>query len=55
VTVEVSTERLAARAHAATGPERERLIALIGARTPLLADHQSRTTREIPIVVLERA
>lgn len=55
VTVEVGTERFAAHAHTATGPERERLVAFIGGRTPLLADHQSRTTRQIPIVVIERA
>lgn len=54
VTVEVGSERFAARASAATGPEHDRLVAWIGARTPLLADHQSRTTRQIPIVVLER-
>ena len=55
VTVEVGTESFPARAQAATGAERERLIAFIGARTSLLTDHQSRTTREIPIVVIERA
>ncbi len=54
VTVEVGSERFSARASATTGPEYDRLAAWIGARTPLLADHQSRTARQIPIVVLER-
>ncbi len=55
VMVEVGDERFPARAHAATGPERERLVAFLDARTPLLTDHQGRTTRQIPIVVVERA
>ncbi len=54
VTVEVGTARFPARASTATGPERARLVAFLAAKTPLLADHQRRTTREIPIVVLER-
>jgi deazaflavin-dependent oxidoreductase (nitroreductase family) len=55
VTVEVGGERFPARAHAATGEGRERLTTFLAARTSLLADHQGRTSRQIPIVVLERA
>jgi len=55
VTVEVGTEQFTARAHAAIGSERERLVAFLASKTSLLTDHQGRTTRQIPIVVIERA
>jgi deazaflavin-dependent oxidoreductase (nitroreductase family) len=54
VTVEAGTERFAARATTAEGAERERLVAYLATAMPFLADHQARTTRQIPIVLLER-
>ena len=54
VTVEVGTERFAARATTAEGAERERLVAYLATAMPFLADHQARTTRQIPIVLLEQ-
>lgn len=49
VVVEVGAERFDATARVATGAERERLIAAI----PYFAPQQVKTTREIPVVVLE--
>jgi deazaflavin-dependent oxidoreductase (nitroreductase family) len=51
VTVEVGSERFAARARTAQPGERERLAALV----PYLEGQQKLTSREIPLVVLERA
>jgi deazaflavin-dependent oxidoreductase (nitroreductase family) len=51
VVVEVGAERFEATARDATGTERERLIAAIS----YFAAQQAKTTREIPVVVLERA
>jgi hypothetical protein len=50
VTVEVDGETFTARARVTEGEERERLIAL----NPQFNDVQARTTRVIPVVVLER-
>jgi deazaflavin-dependent oxidoreductase (nitroreductase family) len=50
VTVEVGGETFEARARVTEGAERERLIAL----NPQFHDVQQRTTRVIPVVVLER-
>jgi deazaflavin-dependent oxidoreductase (nitroreductase family) len=55
VTVEVGAEQFAARARQVTGPQRERLLRQHAARYPALTDYQARTTREIPLFVLERA
>jgi deazaflavin-dependent oxidoreductase (nitroreductase family) len=51
VTVEVGGDRFEARARTATGEERTRLAALI----PWFESQQARTSREIPVVALERA
>lgn len=54
VTVEVGTEQYQARAVIAEGAERERLFAQMAAQMPGFADYQQKTTRQIPVVVLER-
>lgn len=54
VTVELGTERFQARASIATGAERERLFAQHVALMPGFATYQRNTTRQIPVVVLER-
>ena len=55
VTVEVGPERFQARARVAEGAEREGLIARQAEIVPWLPAQQEKTTRQIPIVVLERA
>lgn len=54
VTVEVGAERFAARASIAKGVERERLLARQEQIVPYLPAQQAKTSREIPLVVLER-
>jgi deazaflavin-dependent oxidoreductase (nitroreductase family) len=55
VTVELGTETFEARATTATGDERARLWAALLEGFPFFADHQAKTDREIPLVLLERA
>ena len=54
VTIEVDTETFPARAMVAPGPERQRLFDRLVDVTPQLAETQRSTSREIPIIVLER-
>ncbi len=54
VTVEVGTEKFDARATPAQGEERDRLFDAQAAIMPGFAGYQRRTTRRIPVVVLER-
>jgi deazaflavin-dependent oxidoreductase (nitroreductase family) len=54
VTVELSSETFDATATVITGEERERLWAWATQQWPLLADHQAKTTRQIPLVALQR-
>ena len=54
VTVEIGQERFQARAAIAEGQERERLYAQMGAQLPQFLEYQQKTSRQIPIVVLER-
>jgi deazaflavin-dependent oxidoreductase (nitroreductase family) len=54
VNVVVGAESFAARARIAEGEERERLFAAQAALMPGFADYQRKTTRQIPVVVLER-
>src|SRR5579859_5605481 len=54
VTVEVGPDRFPARASIAEGPERDRLYAAQAALMPGFAEYQKKTTRQIPVVVLER-
>jgi deazaflavin-dependent oxidoreductase (nitroreductase family) len=54
VTLEIGTERFAAQARVAEGEERERLYAAQAALMPGFAEYQRNTSRQIPVVVLER-
>jgi deazaflavin-dependent oxidoreductase (nitroreductase family) len=54
VAVELGTEHFQARASVATGQERERLSAQHARLMPGFAEYQHKTTRQIPVVVLER-
>lgn len=53
VTVQVAAKRFAAVARTASGVERQRLWQLMADLFPPYNDYQTKTTREIPIVVLE--
>ncbi len=55
VEVQVKDEVFDARARTAAGEERERLWRLAAQQWPDYDAYQQRTTREIPVVVLERA
>jgi deazaflavin-dependent oxidoreductase (nitroreductase family) len=55
VTVEIGDETYPATATPAEGEERARLWATLTAAYPFLAEHQAKTERVIPVVVLERA
>jgi len=54
VTVELGSETFEATATVITGEERERLWAWTTQQWPLLAEHQAKTTRQIPLVALQR-
>jgi deazaflavin-dependent oxidoreductase (nitroreductase family) len=54
VDVQVGADKFRARARAAAGDERARLWALMAAIWPNFDVYQTRTEREIPVVVLER-
>lgn len=54
VTVEVGAETIPVRARVASGEERARLFRAQADEIDNFDDYQSRTTREIPVVVLER-
>jgi len=54
VTVEVGSERFQARAVTTAGAERQRLFNNQAEKMPIFHDYQKKTTREIPVVVLER-
>jgi deazaflavin-dependent oxidoreductase (nitroreductase family) len=54
VTVEVGGETVRARATTAQGEEHERLFAAHAAKSPIFSEYQARTSRTIPVVVLER-
>lgn len=55
VTVEVGGEIFTATARVLTGDEREQAFKRAVEVFPLYAQYQERTTREIPIIALERA
>ena len=55
VTVEVGNDRFAARARVTEGEERARLFRAQADLMPNFDDYAKATTREIPVVVLERA
>ena len=52
--IEVGTETVPVRARVATGEERERIWARQKAFYPRFAKYEAQTTREIPVIVLER-
>jgi len=54
VTVELGRERLAMRAVVTEGAERERLFNQRAAEAPWVVKYQAMTTRQLPVVVLER-
>jgi len=54
VTVEVGGDRYQARAVVTSGAERQRLFDNQAAKMPIFNEYQKKTTREIPVVVLER-
>lgn len=53
--IQVRDERVEVRAHRAEGPERDRLWRLMTEQWPAYDQYQRKTSREIPVVVLERA
>jgi deazaflavin-dependent oxidoreductase (nitroreductase family) len=54
VQVQVGAERFPARARTATGDERSRLWKLMAEIWPAYNQYQTKTSREIPVVILER-
>jgi deazaflavin-dependent oxidoreductase (nitroreductase family) len=54
VTVELPGETYQARTRVAEGAERERLYNAQAALMPGFAEYQQKTTRQIPVIVLER-
>ena len=54
VTLEVGREKFRARASVATDAERRRLYDKHAERMPTFWDYEKKTTRKIPVVVLER-
>lgn len=54
VTVEIGTEKFQARAHATLGEERERLFQAHAKAMPQFNEYKRKTTRQIPVLVLER-
>lgn len=54
-TVEMGAEKFQTRATVAEGAERERLYNHQAEQMPGFAEYQKKTTRQIPVVVLERA
>lgn len=53
-TVEVGTDTLPVRARVANGEERDRIWAKQKQVMPGFADYETKTTRQIPVIVLER-
>jgi deazaflavin-dependent oxidoreductase (nitroreductase family) len=53
VKVQVLARRFSARAYTASGEDRQRLWKLVCDMNPLYPLYQSKTTRELPVVVLE--
>lgn len=54
VTVELGSERFQAKAVITSGEERQRLFNRQAQKMPIFNDYQKKTTRQIPVVVLER-
>jgi len=54
VTVELGAEKFKAKASTVAGAERDRLYKAQADKMPIFNDYQKKTTRQIPVVVLER-
>ena len=54
VTLEVGTDTFEAHASVATGEERDKLFARQAELYPQFAEYQKKTSRQIPVVVLQR-
>lgn len=54
LTIELGSERFQARATVTSGEERQRLYKNQAAQMAIFDDYQKKTTRQIPVVVLER-
>jgi deazaflavin-dependent oxidoreductase (nitroreductase family) len=54
VTVELGAEAFPARATILQGAERQRLFNQMAAQMPNFAEYQRNTTRQLPVIVLER-
>lgn len=54
VTVELPGDTFQARATVAEGEERQRLYDAQAALMPAFAEYQEKTTRQIPVIILER-
>jgi deazaflavin-dependent oxidoreductase (nitroreductase family) len=54
-TVELGTEKFPVRASVADDEERERLYRKQAERLPTFNDYEKKTTRKIPVIILERA
>ena len=54
VTLEIGTERFQAKATITSGEERERLFNAQAAIMPIFNDYRKKTSREIPVIALER-
>ncbi len=54
VTVEVGTETVPMRARVVADPERTRIYDAQVARSPMFDEYRKKTTREIPVIALER-
>ncbi len=54
VTVELGTEKFKARATVLAGEERDRLYRKQAQEFPQFGEYQEKTTREIPVIALER-
>jgi deazaflavin-dependent oxidoreductase (nitroreductase family) len=53
-TIEIGTEQFQVRASIAQGQERQRLYDQQAALMPFFAKYQQQTTRQIPVIILER-
>jgi deazaflavin-dependent oxidoreductase (nitroreductase family) len=54
VTVEYGTEKFEAKAVPVTGEERDRIYGEMAKRAPTFGEYETRTTRKIPVVELQR-
>lgn len=54
VTIELGSERLRVKAVITTGDDRQRLFNNQAKQIPVFAEYQKKTTRQIPVIVLEK-